>query len=127
MAAKPNHPKFQGKRSENERMTALALRIGQGEFTDRICDAIRRSVSHDPSGVKAVARAANANVRTVENWFAKRSTPAGLHLVRLMATMPEVQSEVRRLASMESDLDPAFERDFNTLVTSYMRLKGGSA
>lgn len=104
-------------------MNALAFRIGQDEFTQRICDAIRRSVAGDASGVKTIARHANANVRTVENWLAKRSTPHALHLVRMMAAMPEVQAEVRRLASMEADLDPEFERDLLTLIGTYQRRK----
>lgn len=104
-------------------MSALALSIGQYEFTDRICDALRQHVEGNASGVKSLARAANANVRTVENWLAKRSTPDGLHLVRLMATIPEVQAEVRRLAAMEADLDPNFERDMDALVRTYWRIK----
>lgn len=104
-------------------VNALALRIDQFDFTDRICGAIREAASRSPSGVKLIARAANANTRTVENWLAKRSTPDGLHLVRLMATVPEVQAEVRRLAAMESDLDPSFERDLNALITAYQRIR----
>lgn len=104
-------------------MNALAFNIGQDEFTQRICDAIRRSVAGDASGVKTIAKHANANVRTVENWLAKRSTPHALHLVRMMAAMPEVQAEVRRLAAMEADLDPEFERDLLTLIGTYQRRK----
>jgi hypothetical protein len=101
-------------------VTALALGIDQFEFTDCICDAIRQAVSRD--GVKHVARAANANLRTVENWANKRSTPDGLHLVRLMAMVPEVQAEVRRLAAMESDLHPELQRDMQQLFQTAARI-----
>jgi DNA-binding transcriptional regulator YiaG len=105
------------------RVNARALNMGQYEFTEAICDAIRRAIELDPFGVKTIARAANANIRTVENWAAKRSTPDGLHLVRLMATVPEVQAEVRRLAAMDADLDPEFERDLARVLEGYQRLK----
>lgn len=48
--------------------------------------------------------------------------PDALHFLRLMATIPELQGEVRRLAGMESDIDPEFARDLTHAFQTYQRL-----
>ena len=108
-------------------VNAPALAIGQDEFTTAIGDAIRRAAARHPFGFKFIQRAANANSRTVENWAAKLSAPSGLYLVRLMATVPEVQAEVRRLAAMEADFDPEMQRDLLQLMQTTSRLMQAKA
>jgi len=114
-----------GKVPGDHLVNAAALQLGYGDYAEVICGAIRRAAERHPHGMKYIARSANSNIRTVESWAAKRSTPDGLHLLRLMATVPEVQSEVRRLAGMQADLDPAFERDFHQLIQTYQRIREG--
>lgn len=103
-------------------MTAApALTIDRFEYTETMSSAIKRAT--DRIGLKGVARAASCNMRSVENWCQGVHTPNGLQLLRLMATVPEVQAEVRRLAAMEADLDPTFERDMDALMRTYWRIK----
>ncbi len=40
-----------------------------------------------------------------------------------MAAVPTFTAEVKRLAGIESNLEPAFERDLKALVDSYARLR----
>lgn len=116
-----------GKFAGGYNVNAVALSIGQAEYTDRIGGALRAAAQNHPDGLKGLARAANSNIRAVEAWIAKRSTPNGLHLLRLMATIPEVQAECRRLAAMEANLDPEFERELSSLFLIWTRMKGTGA
>lgn len=111
-------------------LTAVAINLerspvyslGQDEFARIIVDALRRSVGAASDPVKAVARAANANIHTARNWWTGATTPQGLYLLRLMAAMPELQSEIRRLVGMEASLDPEFGRDLDAMIQTYLRL-----
>lgn len=105
-------------------MTAAAriLEIGQGELTQTIAGALKRSFGQERAGVKRLAIIANTNTRTAENWLRGNNTPDALHLLRLIAQVPELQAEVRRLAGMESDLDPELERELSAVVTRFQRM-----
>lgn len=104
-------------------MTALALEIGQNEYTEIVRDALRRAFGRERHAIKRLAGAANSNERTAKNWLEGKATPGGLHMLRLMATVPEFQAEVRRLTGMQADMDPEFERELHGLIRAYQRVR----
>src|SRR6185437_3535959 len=111
------------RREQPMNSTALAIDLGYTDYIDRIGEAVLRAAGRASGGLKEVARAANTNVRTLENLTQKVTGPNGLTLLKLMATVPEVQAEVRRVAGMEANLDPNFERDLNALFRTYNKLQ----
>lgn len=84
-----------------------------------LSDTLQRAFGGRASPVKALAAAANINVRTAENLMAGRSAPSALVMLKLIAAVPEFAAEVRRLTGMHADLDPEFERDFQKLMQTY--------
>lgn len=105
---------------------AAILQMGQGEFTNTVGDALERRFGTDRFAVKQIAEIANTNIRTAENWLRRKNAPGGLHLMRLMAQVPELQAEMRRIAGMESDLDPELERELNSVMLRLLRKREGA-
>lgn len=103
--------------------TALAFEIGQNEYTGLVRDALQRAFGRERHAIKRLATVANSNERTAKNWLEGRATPGGLHMLRLMATVPEFQAEVRRLTGMQSDMDPEFERELHDLFRAYQKVR----
>jgi hypothetical protein len=103
---------------------AIALpifQINQGQFTERVRTALVLHFSRERNAHKRLAERADVNVGTAKNWLEGRSVPQGLHLLRLMATVPELQAEVRRLCAMEADCDPELEREIHDLFRVWQR------
>jgi hypothetical protein len=115
-----------GKVRGQNRMSSVALDLNYRDYIDRIGDACALAAMRMAGGVKALSRAANVNDRTIENIIQKRTGANGFTLVKLM-TIPEIRSEVKRLAGMESDLDPELERDLTQIINGYVRLKASKA
>lgn len=104
---------------------APAFAMTQGQYQETVSNVLRVAFGRQRHAVKQLARTAGTSASTAKNWLEGRSTPIGLHMLRLMATVPELQAEVRRLTAMEADLDPEFDREFHQLVASYTRMKAG--
>lgn len=97
--------------------------IDSRDLANLVSLSLHRHAAHHRYPHKVIARAARTNIRTAKNLYEGRNAPNGLTLLRLMATVPELQSEVRRLTGMLTDMDPAFERAFNDALTLYQRLR----
>ncbi len=95
--------------------------INQGQYTERVRDALGTAFGRFRNPDKQLARAADCNVHTAKNWLAGKSSPQGLHLLRLLAAVLELQAEVRRLTGMIADGDPDVQRVINDLVTVELR------
>lgn len=95
--------------------------INQGEYTDRVRGALQTAFGRLGHPVKHLAKCADVNITTAKNWLDGRSTPQGLHLLRLFAMVPELQAEVRRLTGMMADGDPEFDRALNDLLALHLR------
>ncbi len=104
-------------------MTALAVQLDTQIVTTRFAAALRAAFGETKAAAKNVARAANSNLRAAENWLAGRNAPDAVHMLRLMATVPEFAAEVRKLTGMASDMDPEFERDLSRLFTQWQRVR----
>lgn len=103
-------------------MNSSALAIDYSTYVDRLGEATMLAAARMAGGVKALARHANTNERTIENIIQKRSGANGFTLLKLM-TVPEIQTEVRRLVGMEADLDPELEQYMSQMIGRYQRMK----
>lgn len=99
------------------------MRMGTNQLTLVWSQELKREFGEDKHAAKKIARLADTNVRTAENWLYGHNTPDLLHALRLMAKVPGLAGEMRRLMAMESDLDPEFERDFHKLVETFTRAR----
>ena len=104
--------------------SAPVATLDQGDFVQVVRDALRRDYGRFSYPVKRIAQAANTNVRTATNWWRGVCAPGGLHLLKLMAHSTELAGEVRRLTSMDADLDPNFPRELETALKAYAKAKG---
>lgn len=95
-------------------MNAPALAIDTNDYTTIVRDCLHEHFGRSRSAIKEIARAANCNERAAENWWLGKNGPGGLHLLRLAAQVPNLQSELRRLMAMDAEHDAAFMRDFIT-------------
>ena len=102
--------------------SAAVLRMDQNALTARVADVLRLVFTEQRSGVKRLAQTAGASPRTAENWLRGDNMPDGFYMLRLMATVPEFASEVRRLTGAAADLAPTFERDLHRLIQTYHRV-----
>lgn len=100
---------------------APVLTMDMRELTESISGALQEEHGSDRHAVDKVSEAANCNQRAAENWLYGKNAPDALHLLRLIATSPAVQAEVRRLTAMDAALDPMLERDLVRLIDTYRR------
>jgi hypothetical protein len=115
---------FEGAMSALQRL-APVHEIGQHAFDQYINAAIRRGLANDRNPVKTLAAAGDVNIGTSKNWWEGRNTPQSFQLLKLMARIPELAAEVRRLTAMETDIHPEFERDLAQAFATFQRLTGG--
>jgi hypothetical protein len=97
--------------------------LQQRDFDNIVHRSIRAGLANERYPVRRLADAANVNEKTAKNWWEKRCSPQGLQLLKLMASIPELAAEVRRLCAMEADLDPEFERELHGLIRAYHRIR----
>jgi hypothetical protein len=71
-------------------------------FAEVISAALRAEFGRGPSAVKIVARLANANERTVRNWFDAKNGPNGESLVPLIRSSDGVLQAVLELAGRQN-------------------------
>jgi len=88
-----------------------------------VASVLRNAFGDEKSAIKRIMDSAQCNERAAKNWYAGKNAPNALYLLRLIATVPELQAEVRRLTAMESDLDPHFERALSAAMTLFQKLR----
>lgn len=103
-------------------MNAPILTMDQFDYQRTVSGALKSAFGQERHGAKKLAGAAGTNVSTAKNWLDERSTPQGLHLLRLMATVPEMASAIRHLTAM-TDTDPEFARDFMRAMQTFQRVQ----
>lgn len=104
------------------RVIAPILTMDQFDYQRTVSGALKSAFGRERHGAKKLAGAAGTNVSTAKNWLDEKSTPQGLHLLRLIAAVPELASEVRRLTAM-TDADPEFARDFMRAMQTFQRVQ----
>lgn len=113
-----------GKFLRNPRMTyhAPVMALSQNDLASTIGETLRRVFGTERHASKKLAQITGASNRSAENWIAGENAPDAFHLLRLMATVPELASEVRRLTAM-GDADPEFLRDFTRAMQTFQRVQ----
>lgn len=110
--------------NRTEERKAPVLTMDTNDTTAAVVGAIRRAYDGQRDAAKLLARQANSNTRAAKNWLDGHNLPDVVHFLRLMAQIPELKAEVRRLVGMESDLDPEFDAALAKLVGLAARMKG---
>jgi hypothetical protein len=108
-----------------EKSEAPILTMDTGDTTEALLGAIRDHFDGSHSPVKRLARIANCNTRSAENWWHGKNLPDVVHFLRLMAQIPELAAEVRRLTGLREDADPEFEQALHKAMAIFMRRRGG--
>jgi hypothetical protein len=108
----------------NSRMTyhAPVMALSQNDLASTIGETLRRVFGTERHASKRLAQITGASNRSAENWIAGENAPDAFHLLRLMATVPELASEIRRLTAM-TDTDPEFARDFARAMRTFQRVQ----
>lgn len=88
-----------------------------------VASALQNAFGDEKSAIKRIMDVSKCNERAAKNWYQGKNAPNALFLLRLIATVPELQAEVRRLTAMESDLDPHFERAMSQAMELFTRLR----
>jgi len=101
---------------------APILTMDQFDYQRTVSGALKSAFGRERHGAKKLAGAAGTNVSTAKNWLDEKFTPQGLHLLRLIAAVPEMASEIRRLTAM-TDADPEFARDFMRAMQTFQRVQ----
>jgi len=115
--------KFAGRPRGNS--SAPILSMGTEQATTALHGALHRELDGQDSPVKRVAKGADVNLRTAENYWEAKNLPGLVPAIRLMATMPEFAAEVLRLAGLQANLDPRLDRAINDLMRAAFEAKGG--
>jgi len=100
---------------------APILRLSKAEAVSALVLPLRLAVAESRAPAKALARLAGCNPAAAKNWLQGRAAPNAVHLLTLLARVPEFQGEVRRLAGMEGAGEPGVERALAELVRQYQR------
>ncbi len=108
-----------GRKSPSARDEDGHQRPDQGALP-RAASRLRRA----DAPIKRIARIANSNERAAKDWWGGKNLPNAVHLLKLMAQVPEFAGEVRRLTGMEADLEPEFAAAFNEAMRAFSKLKG---
>lgn len=106
-----------------EKISPPIAKMGTAETTAAICRAIREHFDGQRDAPKRLARIANSNTRAARNWLEGVNAPDALYLLRLMAEIPELQAEVRRLTGMQSDLNPQFDQAMQHTMQLFIRMR----
>lgn len=107
---------------QRHRLPTILL-IDNADLSMIVADALQRDFGKERHAVKRIARAANSNERSAENWYRGVNAPDAMNLLRLMAHSPVLAGEVRRLTALSQEHDPEFERAFNAAITLFMKTR----
>jgi hypothetical protein len=95
--------KIRGQQHRKKFPMADAGYMGVNTLADEFAGIFQRVFGDRKSSAKVIARIAETNERTVENWSAGKNTPSARGLIALMAESEEFCIEVLELAG-RSDL-----------------------
>lgn len=106
---------------------AEILTLDQHTLEERLRETLSTAYA-ERGGLARMARDAGVGEATCKNWISPGgNAPKALNLLRLIATCPEMQAEVRRLCGMEADLDPELERDMQAALATFQALRARRA
>lgn len=76
------------------------------DWNDVSADAMRQHMRNEDLSLKELAQEIGCNVRTAENYVQGRNSPAGINMLRCLATNPVFAARVREVTGLMGDLDP---------------------
>ncbi len=84
---------------------------------------VRNHYANHASPIKQFARDQDINEHTARNIYEGRNAPSFHTLLKMVATIPELASEVRRLTGLLEDLDPEFDRALSRVMQEFDKMK----
>jgi len=78
-----------------------SIPIDPAEFARVIASALRQDFGGTGSAVKVIAALTGAHERAVRNWFERKNSPAGFHLVALMRCSDRVLDAMLHFSGRE--------------------------
>ncbi len=114
--------KFGADRAENFPTAAPIDSMRNNQLTLIWSQELQREFGDEKNAVKKIARLVDVNTRTAKNWLYGVNTPDLLNALKLMAHVPALAAETRRLIGMHADLDPEFQREFINLQAIWSRM-----
>ncbi len=106
-------------------MNALAharvFDLDQFQYQTLVTDCLRKEAANDRSAAKSLAEAAGASPATAKNWLKGNSVPIGLHMSRLRARFPKLDTELAKIEGRIGEFEPEAERKLNELLLYVMR------
>ncbi len=86
-----------------------------------VSQALQSSLAEASAPIKRIARIAEVDRKTAAAWFYGHSAPSLHHRLNLMAEIPELAGEVRRVTQMERELHDDLQRDIAALIQKAIR------
>ncbi len=83
-------------------------------------DALQSTLRESSAPIKRIAKIADVDRKTAAAWYNGHSAPGLHHLLNLMAEIPELAGEIRRVTTAERALHEDLERDIAALVRKAM-------
>jgi hypothetical protein len=106
--------------------SAPVHKFSNDDLAQVVSGVLKGAFADKKSGIKTIQKVANSNYRTAKNWWEGRNAPDGLNLLKLMAEVPELQAEVRRLTAMATDLDPHLDHAMGEVMRLYLQARKGN-
>jgi hypothetical protein len=91
--------------------------IQESDVAKQVSACLVVDFAHYKSTPKVIARLAGASPQAAKNWLAGSHPPSLVSFLRLLPHSPSL----RKLAAMESELSPDFQRELSALIQRHMR------
>lgn len=86
-----------------------------------VAQALDATVGDKASPVKHIQKAADVDRSTADAWLKGRSLPSAHHLFNLMIEFPQFAAEVRRIYTMEQEIEADLMREMSALIQKVIR------
>lgn len=86
-----------------------------------VSSGLQSALRNASAPVKRIARIADVDRKTAAAWYHGHSAPGIHHLLNLMAEIPGLAGEIRRVTEMERDAHEDLQREIAALIQRAMR------
>lgn len=92
--------------------------VSTWEVTDAIAETLRDVYRNERHAPKRLAEEAGSSVRAAENWLERRNAMSLSQFITLARRMPEMRALACQLIGIETAVNPEFEANLRTLMTT---------
>ena len=92
-----------------------AFEITQGDWLKLSSQAFREHTGHRPGAAKELAAEIECSDKTTKSWLDGKTAPSGIYDLRAMNRIPAYAALNRKLAAMESAMDPRVQATIQEL------------